>query len=971
MRILNLQILSMALTIVLFSHLGNVYSLSQSQDSNPESKQERASDQKIRFNFEHEEWSVVIPWFAEQAGFSLQPINEWPEGTFYLIDDSEYTPMEGLDQLNHALRMRNPAFTLIRNRQMLILAALEDASFPDDLIETVTPDELDNRGKYETIICVFDLGELNIAEMFEELSPMVSRSNENFFAQFPAANQIRVRETGGTLRIMRDLIERAKINRKTRLEVYTLKNVDAESFMLTARGQLGIAAGQDTSADKSISVTQEPFGRRLFVNANESMHRRFKEVAAAIDVSAKDDSDIQVKPQRFQQYPILVDPELGRGMIEFVLEGRPGAKMEQDKVNNSVMVWGTDEDHALVEQALKAISEVSGVAFEIIPLQHGEAKLILPAVQNLIGQTLGAEAKPDAPVVLADSEKNSIIVRGKAKDVEDIKRMVLQLDATAMSEISGIRTDTRVIPIDERDAERLPDLLEFLLEGEGRKNRIQVILPSERKDFRSNSLRGNIPDSKDIEDGPGPESESDRDDGSSSNIQFDSYLNGGLLFATQLPGFSGIFGAGLFMTPRQDQDEDTSSPARRPQDTQGYKPPDEIESVPGADIEARFVEGNVVLKSRDLDALDDLVFAIERFVGEKSGLESPTLLPIKHRNVNDIKSFLEAQFGMASAGGGGDAGNPLASMAKNMVPGVGGLLDGLLGGGGGGTSASTELEGDVKFTMDVPMNYLFVAGATTNDLDLITMFVEMLDQPNPSHEVDLVGKTYPIKIEHRDPEEVKRMVEESVPQYIDKSSTDAQPQQNNQAAEMAKVMAQLAGGGRGGNNAGQEQKESKARLTVDVDRSYLLVTGPEHIYLKVEEIVKRVDIPSEDKPKKLSYVERPQIDPDTLKTMLENSFGTKIEIKSSEQESDQSQTGATGQARTNGGGRPSPTQSPGGAPSQDEMRQRAMEMMSRMRDMGGQGGRGGGQGGRGGGQGGRGGGPGGGGFPGGRPGGVF
>jgi hypothetical protein len=63
----------------------------------------------LRFQFQESDWKDVIPWFAEQAGFSLQPITDWPTGTFYLKDDSEYTVMQALDQLNHALRMRNPA----------------------------------------------------------------------------------------------------------------------------------------------------------------------------------------------------------------------------------------------------------------------------------------------------------------------------------------------------------------------------------------------------------------------------------------------------------------------------------------------------------------------------------------------------------------------------------------------------------------------------------------------------------------------------------------------------------------------------------------------------------------------------------------------------------------------------------------------------------------------------------------------
>ena len=99
---------------------------------------EVTQDGKIRFTYQDVDWQEVIPWFADQAGFTLQPVDEWPSGTFSLQDSEPYTVLEALDQLNHALRIREPAYTLVRNRKMLILAKLEDrANFPDELIETV------------------------------------------------------------------------------------------------------------------------------------------------------------------------------------------------------------------------------------------------------------------------------------------------------------------------------------------------------------------------------------------------------------------------------------------------------------------------------------------------------------------------------------------------------------------------------------------------------------------------------------------------------------------------------------------------------------------------------------------------------------------------------------------------------------------------------------------------------------------
>jgi type II secretory pathway component GspD/PulD (secretin) len=803
------------------------------------------------------------------------------------------------------------------------------------------------------------MGELNIGEMFEELSPMVSRMNQNFFAQFPAANQIRVRETGGTLRIMRDLIERAKANRKKYVEVYVLKHVDSESFMIIARGQLDMEAGRDSARDDSLSITREPFGKRLFVRATDSMHRRFADVAKAIDVPAEQVGEIQTKTQRFQQYPILVDPELGYGMVEFVLEGR-GAKMQQDKINNSIMVWGTEEDHQLVAEALRTISEVSSQAFDIIALEFGDAAMVLTALQNLLRQT-GTDLKPDAPVVIADKEKNQIIVRGKPKDVEDIKRMVMALDATSKSESKRLRTDTRVISIDERGAEILPDILGYLLEGEGRKNPIQVIMPEERRDGRSRSLRGNLRNFNNGDQRP----EENGEDGNSQQPQsstnpFSKRVTQWVALAIHQTGFANVLATSTLMSSpvnRLQEDENrVGKNSQSPEDPDQYRAPERVESVPGSEIMAKFVEGKLILTSKDLDALDDLEFAIQRELGNKSELEPPKIYPITYRSVNEIKSVLESQFGLASSTG--DGANPLGNIARNMLP-IGGLLDGLMGGGAAGTTGSNQLEGDVKFNVYVPLNYLLVVGATTNDLDLIEMYLDILDQANPAHNPDLVGKTYPIKIRHRDPEDIKTIVEESIPDYIDKSRNEGPQQQNNEAARMMQVMQQLAGGGRGGGaNGGNEQKEAKARLAVDKERKFLIVTGPAHIYEKVASIVADVDLPNDEKPRLPLFLDRPKMDSETLKSILESTFpGIEIKQNSTSSSSSPPTTTANGGNRNASGA--GGNQGRNTAPNEDQMRQRAMDMMMRGMQQQGGGNRGGG--GRGN-QGGGGGFPGGGGF---------
>jgi hypothetical protein len=488
-------------------------------------------------------------------------------------------------------------------------------------------------------------------------------------------------------------------------------------------------------------------------------------------------------------------------------------------------------------------------------------------------------------------------------------------------------------------------------------------MPEERRDPRSRNFRGNF---RNLENGTQPrEPASDRGNGNfqSSRNRFSKFASEALALASyQLGVGSQILGSAVLAHPYLQEDEALIGQNSQSRDIlDGYRPPDQIVSVPGSEITVRFSHGKVIISSKDLDALDDLEYAIKREIGNKSELEVPTIYPIAHRSVNDIKSILEAQFGMASSSGG-DGGNPLGNIARNMLP--IGLLDGLMGGGSAGGSGSTQLEGDVKFNVDVPLNYLFVSGATSSDLDLISFYIDILDQPNPAHNVDLVGKTYPIKIRHRDPEEVRTMVEESVPQYIDKSKNDGNQQQNNDMQQMQRMMQMFAGGGRGGSSgSNQEQKEAKARLTIDTARSLLIVTGPAHIYEKILEIVEQVDFPKEEKPRTSAFLDRPKMDADTFKSIMEATFPG-IEFKQNGASSTTTSPATTAGNRNTGTGGGQGNQGQATTPNQDQMR-RAMEMMRGMQQQGGGGGgRGGGV--QGGGQG-RGGG--GGGFPGGGQGG--
>ena len=804
---------------------------------------EAAANDKIRFTFQEQDWQDVIPWFAKQAGYSLQPIADWPDGTFTLKDDAEYTVIEALDKLNHALLIRPEPFTLIRNGRMLVLWKTQDANFPNDLIETVKVEELDQRGKYETISCIFDLGELSAVDMFEQLSPMIGDTHRNQFAVFPLANQIHVRETGGQLRDIRDLIKAShhrKFGDEIKMKVYHLQNQDGETFLMLLRTALGIPDGENQREDKGLSITVEPLSDRVFVTGTGKWLAEFDKAASIIDAPIEDaTSELVLDAPYLNSYRVLVDPKLAFQVLGTMLEGRAGVKMDQDESTGAITVLGRAKDHELVLETLDSISNINSEDFAIITLTNGDPEEVIVVLQSMYRQTV---EDISGPVLMANSQRRQILVRGTPQEVAAVKKMVANLDANSVPLAIGPRTRRRVIPMSEIERDELLPMLEDLLYERGRENPFNVVMPEDRKNIQSRiKTAPPAPISEPVETRQQPQQKlppslrevpSSRKTGKRNLI-----LQQSTFLATSFLNLNQAIATGAVAIPQEEIGRASQEPLSTEQDS-SYRPAPQRESIAGAPIEVRFTEYGIVLDSLDLDALDDLEDSIYGQLGAESQVQLPQFFPLNHRRADDMMSFLETYYGIAPSGGGGGAGGMVQGMMNNMVGGgTGDLLGGLLGGDSIGGSGESELEGDVRFGVDMPFNMVWVAGATGADLRGITALIETLDRPEAPHNPELIGEFRTIDIIHRDPIEVKELIEENMAELLDTGNQSEGGGQNNQQAQVANMIQQLSGRGGNGGAANREQEKPKARLGVDTKTNKLLVTGPKFIY---EEVLKRV-----------------------------------------------------------------------------------------------------------------------------------
>jgi hypothetical protein len=308
----------------------------------------------------------------------------------------------------------------------------------------------------------------------------------------------------------------------------------------------------------------------------------------------------------------------------------------------------------------------------------------------------------------------------------------------------------------------------------------------------------------------------------------------------------------------------------------------------------------------------------------------PTFYFLKHRKADSMKASLEQHFGIKSSSGGGEGGG--ASLMGNVMNNVLGggtsdLLGGLLGGGDSGGGAG-ELEGDVRFGIDIAFNTVYVTGATGNDLTQITDFLETFDQPEPPHNPELLGEFRTIKIYYRDPVEVKDIIQAQINELVNSGQTEsANPQKNGEAQQIQRMMQQLAGGGKGGgnNNVDIEKDRPKVMLDVDPATSLLLVTGPEFIYKEILKRVLELDRPELGVAPQMQML-KPGGNRDTLKSTLLGMFPDKIEFLIE----GEGETGASSSS-SSGGGRGPESSSNAAKSIQQQQNQARAAIMNAMR----------------------------------------
>ena len=896
----KIAVLCIASTVV-FSLLNFGVLVAQDETKEPANQ----GDAKIQFSFEDAEWKSIIEWFAKEANLTLQPINEPPPGTFSLSGPEKYTVLEGMDVINHALTMRG--YWLVRNKQMLILVNAED-QLPPQLIEIVPTEDLEKRGKYEVIKTVFSLKGIDVENIRNEVEPLIDRRHLEKLAIMGGAELMMVQETGGTLRFIRDMLDKARENTgKQPVQVVKLEHISQEDLMVVARKMLQIPDDRYVSIDGSLSIVPEPLGLKLFVSGTPDMMEKFLALVEKIDVPQEGDV---VEPEELvlKVYPVRGNLELAQKVVDTMLQGRPEIRMSPDEEKGALIVRARPSDHMLVQETLDSI-EKGNSSFDIYFPKVMDPDDLSEQMMSLFGQdSLDDTATGAGPTIVPDSTNNRILLRGTPVEVEKAMAMAERLDVR--TEVNAAeRTNVRVISMSDTQKEKAVTMLSDLLSSSNYDNRINFVYPkgydpnnkapwymrNQNVDAANRGIR-NIRSTNNPGNNNQQDMEQDQGSGGNgdSNESGNSQLNNNPPKSSDsdetTPRKSSMVLPGKRLKPlaytslngvAYQQDEGNSDSNKRPEDQ-------DIQSIAGSDVEIKITEYGIVIKSADLDALDEIEYLIQQHITGLSDFAAPSVFWLKHRTATYMKSKLDEILGQGDSGGGagGGLGGLLGGAMSNMVGGAAGqMLGGLMGGGGGSSAAALETEDAVTIVADDTTNSLLIT-ATENDLALVADLIELYDRDSSVIDPDTVGATYVVPLLYRDAAEIETILKA---QLADVIKTEGGQGGNNaqeaQAAMQRQIIQAISGGGRGrgnrGGGGGGEEEKPKVRVSIDEVQNAIVITGPSDLAERVKKTVEILDIPNSNV-QIINFQKIPDgVDSASLTQLLQGAFPEKVQINTS------------------------------------------------------------------------------------------
>ncbi len=824
------------------------------------------SEDGLKFNFRYAAWDIVLEWFADNADLSLV-LDSTPPGTFNYSDNRVYSPADAIDLLNSVLLTKG--YTLVRRDRMLLLINLEDG-IPPNLVTAVPLQELDRRGEFELISCLFPVQAITPDEAADEIQDLIGPQGN--IQVLPKARQVLVTETAGRLRTIRNIlnaIEDPESDRNQEITAEELRHILPEQALVVIRQMLGLPEDQNASPDGTLRMIPDPLGTRLMLTGTPQMVRKVGEILKLIDIpTPASEGGILATPQ-LEVYSVnSADPESVLKVMQTLLDSEPGVRLASDAKTGNLIAMGLPSHHATIRATLEQM-ERDGQTIEVLKLRYIDPQLAVLSVNKLFGVTEGVG---NPPRVDADITTSQLLVRGTKAQVEQIRTLLDKMGETGEvgDELKDRTRNVRLIPLTGGQADSILQKAGAIWPSL-RPNPIRQVTPSE-------AIRSVLPRSIPQRDPPRDIQQNDAipakpaDDRQQQPPPQES--------ADALTDHHRSTLAMALMPVTVQVQADPTESDKRSSDETAERPA--IVITKGSN--------GLLIASQDLEALnefEDLLLSLaDREVGSKQEF---AVFYLRHATAAAAKAVLNEVLGggsdSAADGEGGAAGGLLGSLAGAALgDSGGGLVGSLLGLGGDGAATSYTATGSYNLVAENRLNCLIVQ-ANSDDMLLIEQLLEIIDQRMSPQPVETIPSPRLIPVVNTNAEEIAELVRTAFSSRM--ASSPGQPRQPTPE----EFIRALRGGNRSRDSGrNREREEAQSRMTVSVDkrRNALIVAAPDALFAEVKQLVSQLDQVDPELAETTRIITLRQADRELVRRTLSTLVGQPQEISknaSSRQES--------------------------------------------------------------------------------------
>jgi|GEM_PF-7099919 len=742
-------------------------------------------DGKLRFAFRYQPWSDVLDWFAENANLSLHA-NEIPSGTCNYTDPDLYTPDQALDRINELMIAQG--FILIRKKRSLYCWPLEKP-IPTSLVPQVPVEELDARGENEMVTVHLSLKRL----LADEAGKQVEKLKGPFgkVVPVPSVNLIVISDTAANVRLIRDTLWSVDQSKsEAGLRVFQLQHAQAKEVATQVRDLLGIPSPAEvTSRNNSRNRGRSSRGR-----SSRGRSRR-----GGGDWSRFFSEEMRARFSR------------GRNRGGRSERGRQQQQQEEaanqphviaDTRTNRVLVAAPPDKLALVEQAIQTLDIAPGTQInnqfssrvEVFRVTRNDPTAVVTFLTELMQE--------DPQVQLtADIRSSSIYVVAPPAQRATIRAVLAEMEGTS----SGYSNSSgrRVLPTGTADPQRISDLIRELWKQTGSENPIFVLpAPTSSIQLQPNeSRRVRTPQSF---------QKVREQNTSSAPVKTDNNEKVGVLLPeTEKKGTTRF--TALQTEPSQSsqevspQDSASEQQATPPAKTDTTKPP----------VVIRIQQGSVVIESEDEQALS----RIERLLS--------AILP----NSQDAPFYI-ANLYQADA----------TQVAETMKQ--------VLQYSTTNSSSATLLQ----IIPDTRTNSLLIVGATPEQRITVEQLVQVLDT-DELETTALSRDPRIILVRNTRASQVADVLRDVFAEYLTTNNNNGNRNNNRRSGrsrDMSSFFSRFSRGGFGGRgrsgrggrgNSGSSGQTITNRMTLGVDETSnaIVVSAPQPLFEKVEDLVQQLD----------------------------------------------------------------------------------------------------------------------------------